>query len=129
MKREIYGVICYWKYVPPKPEDRRNPRQLWKCVEAYQIDDDGNPLTDPKNKHWLYKKGDMDDPIPGRAVTVWHMMTGVRLRDMNLPDYVPFLSYRFVDKIKELPNWYDFLHCGYDLLFGTANEVEKIMNI
>jgi hypothetical protein len=138
------GVICYWRYKQPSSNNKEHLSNLWELVESYEIDLDGYPLTTPQNTseghsrdeyyNWTHEKKQYEDddydwvPIPGRAVTIWTTENGVHLLSLNLPDKIVWLDARFIDKLKKLPNWYEFLQCGYDLFMGTAREVERKMH-
>lgn len=149
-KRRPNGVMCYWEYERPLSDEVGGPRQrqrLWKLVESFGIDTDGYPLEPTSTSEysdgrhqwmgWLNKEvplGDDEDeedtdnePIMGRAVTVWSVESGVGLLDMNLPEFVPWLAIDFIKQIKERNDWHRFLECGYDLYLGTARAAEKIM--
>ena len=135
--------MCYWEYVPPKPEDRRDPARLWKLAESFRIDQDGYPMdktstgdcSDGRHEWtcWMYTDnpddGYDDDrrPIMGRAVTLWTVESGVSLMNLHPPEWVPWLSISFIEELKKLKNWYAFLQCGYNLHDGTARAAEKII--
>jgi len=146
----IHGIICYWEYGPAN--------QTWFLVESFPINDDGYCMTKPSTgggdrEEWLkwmnskvyYKDGkwvdadqmnmDMDDyeyddwkPIMGRAVTIWTMQHGTALLDIHPPEFPRWLSASFYEELRKLPNWASLLEKGYDLYFGTTNEVEKYIN-
>lgn len=139
-KNPPHGVICYWEY---KPSEKKGMSRIWHLVEAYPIDMDGYPLVQVKNTgkinsrqewdNWMNTQEPDDEgygdyvPIMGRAVTVWTVEGGVHLLDLHPPEWVPWLSITFIEELKKLSNWSQFLECGYDLYLGTARAAEKII--
>lgn len=140
--KRMDGVMCFWKYTPPK-NPKEPYRKLWKLMESVQIDDDGYFLTNPKSfeafnsRHpweaWtskkVYRNKDKEDyhyeSIMGRAITIWYVESGVGLLNFNPPEWVPWVSISFLDELKKLPNWSSFLEDGHTLYLGTAREAKK----
>lgn len=65
--------------------------------------------------------------IPGRAVTLWTFSSGTTLLDITVGAEVLWLGRFFGEKLKALPNWYEFLENGYNMWAGTGNEAKKYM--
>ena len=133
----INGVVCYWEY-----QESKERRELWKLVESFPVDMDGYPLIKTSTGRdndcdmlWLNTKihpyhGSEDyewEPIMGRAVTAWWLESGVQVRDLHPPAWVSWLSVSFIEELKKLPNWWQFLECGHDLYLGTARAAQEII--
>lgn len=130
------GVMCYWKYDPDGKY-----RRCWVLAESFAINNDGYPIGErstkdwPDTRHewngWMNTRTEGEDydlePIMGRAVTVFQFESGCTLLDLHPPEWPPWLSGSFVEEIRKLPNWSQFLEGGFDLYLGTARAAEKII--
>lgn len=140
-----HGVICCWRW---KGLKRRGDEawefvedEVWELVEAVPINEDGRPLTRPKNcgkdwsrwsvNDWLYEqpKDENDNDvtsIPGRVATIWTWEGGVRLMDVNPPGGASeWLTPFFSEKLSKMENWANVLLGGAALYFRTAEEARK----
>lgn len=139
-KADVSGVICYWQYTPPNRKSIFP--ELWELAESFPIDDDGYPLiktsTDDYGSRrtwegWMNKREEAADdedypdfiPIMGRAVTMWSFENGARLLDFHPPEFVPWLSIRFVEELKKSKRWADMLEDGTRLYLATIEAAKK----
>lgn len=129
--KNLHAVICYWEYKSKK----------WILAESYGVDEDGNALTIPSTGgndrqewlKWTHEKIENEEGycdnlqvvIPGRAVTIWTFLEGVRLLGLTPPHKTEWLSPSFIEELIKLNNWYIFLYDGWILWFKTSEEARK----
>lgn len=132
------AVVCYWSWI----HDHSDPyARRWRMDEAHGLDEDGHFLTTPstggKDRHdwenWLGRKKSADEdeidwePIPGRCVTMWSWLHGVRLTGLVEP--VPNLCVvpGFFGMIGAFRNWSQFVTDGHVLYIDTARVAKMIV--
>lgn len=137
---KIATVVCYWKWA----WNEKKPKEPWRFVEAYAVDGKWNPLTPVKNppkkqrakfedrewRNWMYNGGGMIK-MPGRAVTLWTVVGGVRLLSWSPAegDSAKWADYQFFNEIRHSRTWYTMLAGGHAMYHQTAREVEKLIGL
>jgi len=125
-------LMCRFEFVPRK---KGKNEASWKFIESVAMDDDGYQIGPSKFKGgtrefdtFLYKKSGYDNqPILGRAATIWSLHNGVRLHTLHPPKWSQFLSPTFYEELPKLHNWVSLITAGHQLYFKTSSEVEKMM--
>ena len=147
-RKRIRGVMCYWEYVAPKPDEDKTIVRLWHLRHVVPHDDDGYPVgsklpdfitkcSDHRHVWTCWMNTDNPDEdgydddresIMGRAVTAWSIEDGVSLVDLHPPEWVDWLAPGFIEELRKNRNWSQIIEGGHNLYLGTARAVEKILD-
>ena len=127
MSNELDAVVCYWEFSDQAMSG------CWKLMESFGIDYDGRPVTTPSTgggdrcewNKWLEDAN--QEPIMGRAVTIWNVQSGVRLSGFYPPVFVAWLPASFYEEVCKNQNWMKIIDGSYTMWFGTAREAEKYL--
>lgn len=112
-------------------QEKEKPSDLhtaWKLHSAYFTDNDGHPILKESlhyNNFTFRENKGHNIAIPGRAVTVWTILTGVTLHTFHPPTECLWLAGTY--ELKKLPNWYSFIEGGHTLYLGTSRKVEELL--